>query len=167
LIISEWLNPNLTFHLFLCCIDIPSYRDLTNPNTILQFILVIIFIFVISKIPGNCFHIEVSWLMICCVQWVHLRKCRWTDLIKLRFASSVHESNFVIIEHERDVERKGIRILCFIICLHSFNTMYFGKSFAFKFSLTFCLVYLICPIFINRYSKWNFWLTCLILLSYK
>jgi hypothetical protein len=37
---------------------------------------------------------------------------------------------FVIIEHARDVERKGIRILCFVICLHRFNTMYFGKGFA-------------------------------------
>ena len=102
---------NVSFILWY--IAIPSYRDWTNPKTILQFILMIIFIFVISIIPGNYFHIEVSWFLINCVRWVRMSKCRWTGLTKLRNASSIHGSNFVIIEHERDVKRKGIRIMCF------------------------------------------------------
>jgi len=130
LIFSEWLNPNLSYLLFLWCVAIPSYRDWTNPNTILHFILLIIFIFVISIIPGNYFHIEVSWFLINCVRRVRMRKCRWTGLTKLRIASSIHESKFVIIEHVRDVKKKGIRILCFISDLHSFNAICFGISFA-------------------------------------
>ena len=43
-IFSEWLNPDSKYHLFLWYIAIPSYRDWTNPNTILQFMLMIIFI---------------------------------------------------------------------------------------------------------------------------
>ncbi len=47
-----------------------------------------------------------------------MRKFRWTGLIKLRIASLgiaslLHGSEFVIIEHERDVKKKGIRIMCF------------------------------------------------------
>ncbi len=97
------------FNLFLWYIAIPSYSDLTNPNTILQYILVINFISVIPIIPGNCFHIEVPWLMICCARWVHLRNCRRTDLVKLRIAYLVDPwVQFVIVEHERDVKRKGL-----------------------------------------------------------
>ena len=112
-IFSEWLNPNSICHLFLWYIAIPSYRDWTNPNTILQFILLIIFIVRYFDDPWELFHIEVSWFLLSCVRWVHMRKFRWTGLTKLWIASLIRGSEFVIIEHERDVKKKGIRIMCF------------------------------------------------------
>jgi len=96
--------------------SIPSYKDWTNPNTILQFMLMIIFIIRFSIIPELYFHIEVSWFMMVCVRWVHMRWYCWTDLINLRVASLIHESSFAIVDYERDVKMKGIRILWFIIC---------------------------------------------------
>ena len=61
-------------------------------------------------------------------------------------------------------EKKGIRIMWFVIFLHSFNTMYFGKSFSlYMYAWNLYLFCWICLIFINRYSKWNFRLTCLII----
>jgi len=39
-----------------------------------------------------------------------------------------------------------------------------GISFALIYAWTFFWFYLICPVFINRYSKWNFWLTFLVLI---
>ena len=107
-IFSEWLNPNSKCRLFLWYIAIPSYRDWTNPNTILQFILMIIFIFVISIIPGNYFHIEVSWFLINCVRWVQMRKCRWTDLTKLRTASLIHGSNLSSSSMKEMWKREGL-----------------------------------------------------------
>jgi len=63
--------------------------------------------------------------------------CCWTDLIKLRLASSIRESTFAIVVHVKDVEKKGIRILFFIICLHSLDALNFWERFRVNSGLRF------------------------------
>jgi len=94
---------------------------------------------VISIIPEYIPHLEVSWVKMICIQWLRMRKYYWTDLTKLCVASLTSESNFTITEYERDVKKKGIRILCYIICIHRFDTMYYGE----KFCIYLCLNFLV------------------------
>jgi len=73
-IFSEWLNPNSIYHLFPWYIAIPSYKDWTNPNTILQFVLIISLVIRNSCNPWVYFHIEVSCFKMICIRYVRMRK---------------------------------------------------------------------------------------------
>ena len=91
--ILRMAQSNLTCHLFLWYIAIPSYRDWTNPNTILRVILMVIFISVESIIPANYFtsRFRVSrQIAICEYECVSAVGPVWQNL---RTASSIHRSN--------------------------------------------------------------------------
>ena len=137
-IFLEWLNPYSIYHLFPWYIAIPSYKDWTSPNTILLFILATILDIRYFDNPGVCFHIEeVSWFTMFCIRWLRMRKYCWTGLSKLNIVSLIQESSFVIIEYETDVKKKGIRIMCCIICVHYYVTMYNGEKFRINLCMNF------------------------------
>jgi len=95
-----------------------------------------------------------------------MRSNCWTNLTELEVASSILKSNLAIDEHEKRCEKKKDQdnVVYYLLTLFLILRV-IGKSFGFILLDLFGLFCLICPIFTNRYFKWNFWLTYLVCLS--
>jgi len=109
------------FLIFPWYIAFPSYRELTSPNTILQFILLVFLVFVISIIPEFVPTSRFSdswWSAFDDYACVSIVGPVWQSTMLRRWSKC---PIIVIIEYEKMWKWKGIRIMCFIICIHCYG----------------------------------------------
>ena len=135
-IFLEWLNPyTLSFIIyFRGMLPFQVTEKITSPNTILQFMLIIILVFVISIIPVcvPTSRFRDSWCSAfddyACVSIVGPI---WQSFVLRRWSTSP----ILPSPSMKEMWKKGIRIMCCIICMHCFDTMSYGE----KFRICLCL----------------------------